>query len=203
MRNPSRTTAWSSTIRTRGSCSAGHLEPDRRPRARRASGSADAPPSSRARSSIEVSPRWRGAQLRRWGLEADPVVGDRDRQRAVVVPRATTRDVRRARVAQRVVDRLVGDPQHAPGSAPRAPSTSTVDRRARSATPWTRSSIAISLRSAPASPSRSSSGGRRPRISERSSSSASRASAWSRWTCDAPRPPRRVAVEQRRRRLGR
>ena len=67
-------------------------------------------------------------------------------------------------------------------------------------TAWTRPSIETSLRSVPSSPSSSSAGGRSPRISERSSSSAWPASSRSLSTW--ARADARIALQLGRRRLG-
>ena len=123
------------------------------------------PRSSRARSSIEVSPRCLRAELGSVGIEPDPVVGDLDDERAVRAADAHGH-VLGVGVAHRVVERLVGDPQQ------RQLALAGLDRRTPASTwssmfvPCARPSISTSLRSAPSRPSRSSSGGRRPRISD-------------------------------------
>ncbi len=68
------------------------------------------PPSSRARSSIDVSPRWRERNSRLTGVKARPVVAHLH-QGAPLPSFQAHRDARRSRVAQGVVERLVGDAQ--------------------------------------------------------------------------------------------
>ena len=69
------------------------------------------PPSRRARSSIEVSPRRRPRTPGRHGVEAGAVVGDLEHEGPVAL-REPHRDVLGVRVAQGVVERLLGDAQH-------------------------------------------------------------------------------------------
>ena len=194
MRRPSRTTAWSSTISTRiirPGTSRRTVVPA--PGAERIS---QRPPSSRARSSIDVSPRCRE---RSSGLEGSkPIPSSVTATVSSPLVAAGERDVT---CSGRRGGARCGSPRGRSAGPPGALGVAVdVDRRrrARSATPWTRSSIAISLRSAPASPSRSSSGGRSPRISERSSSSASRASVCSRATCARRRLAGRGRAASRR-----
>ena len=104
MRSPSRTTAWSSTIRIRITAATSSRTRVPAPGAERIS---IVPPSSCARSSIEVRPRCRERSSARAGIEADAVVGDL--HLAGAEPDA---DVLGAGVAKRVVERLVHDPQH-------------------------------------------------------------------------------------------
>ena len=156
------------------------------------------PPSRWARSSIEVSPSRRerssgsaGRSPRRRRLTSST---SRPSRRPSRTPRCAG-----AGVADGVLQRLLGDAQDlAVARARRRPRASSISTSI--STRCSRRSISTCLRSAPHSPSRSSSGGRSSRISERSSSSASRASARSRSTCARAR--RRVAVELRAGRLG-
>ena len=127
MRSPWRTTAWSSAIRTRiiaGTSSATVVPAPGR------ESILSAPPSARARSSIEVSPSRRERSAGLVGVEADAVVVDRHAQVPVAASSRTSMRLARG-VAQRVLQRLLGDAEDlaarpARGSA--SPSTLERDR---------------------------------------------------------------------------
>ena len=196
MRRPWRTTAWSSASRTRIT-----RAPPAAPWCRRRASSrrCSVPPSSVARSSIDVSPS-------RWPRTSGPS-GSKPQPSSETLSTSALaavlelhRDALGAGVAERVAERLLRDPQHL-GRRAGARAAARRARAGRSRWPDTRRSTSTCLRSTVASPSASSEPGRSSKTTARSSSIAPRASSDTRLSS----PPRAVAVarEQRRRRLGR
>ena len=189
VRRPWRTTAWSSAIERRGSRRR-HLEPHRRARARRASRSracrrspARARPSSSARG---------GARARRGGrVEADAVVVDASARGGRRAQRSRDLDVLGVGVAQRVVQRLLGDAEDVAVASRRRRGgrrrPSSVDRRGR----CTRRSTSTCLRSVAARPS--SLQRRRAQLEDERAQLLHRRRAPARWTrCELARArPRR------------
>ena len=203
MRRPSRTTAWSSTISTRiGAQPRGDLQPHGRPRARRASRSSSAPPSARARAPPSRSAR-AGARAApaSAGSKPTPSSATSSTSRPSPSPRAARAMRSRRGVAQRVLQRLLGDPQHlavAAGAGSRgAPSTLELDRPRRGRG---RSTLDVLAQRAARARRARASGGR----SSKTASAAPRAprarAPAARSSC--ARAARGVALEQRRRRLG-
>src|SRR5215211_4071970 len=109
-RRPSRTTAWSSTTSTRIGSATADLEPDGGSRAvRGADLERGAEPLRALLHRRQPEPaRADGGGIR---VEADAVVGDLEQQ-APVTGLEDHGDVGRVRVAKRVLERLLGDPEH-------------------------------------------------------------------------------------------
>ena len=185
VRRPWRTTAWSSAIRTR-------ITPATSSRTRVPSPTADSiverPAELRRallhRGQAEPAPAHRA---RRSTSKPQPVVGHAQHERpaAVLEPHL---DVLGAGVAQRVLQRLLRDPEHLRRRLARA---AAAGRRAsaRSSCAETRRSTSTCLRSTLARPSASSDAGRSSNTTARSSSIASRER--SRTRVELRRPPRR------------
>ena len=173
VRSPSRTTAWSSTIRMRID------QPSRATSSRTVVPAPGAERISQAPAELAGALLHRGqaevpgAELGGVGIEPDPVVGHLDREPPSRRRRARTMTCsapawRSALWSASWAIRSTGQLALA-GVQLQVGLELQLDARRRARG----SSISTSLRSVPSSPSRSSSGGRRPRISARSSSSAS------------------------------
>ena len=160
-----------------------HLQPDGRAGAERRGRPCSVPPSSVARSSIDVSPS-------RWPRTSGPA-GSKPQPSSVTVSTSRRRrsahlDRVGAGVAQRVAERLLGDPQHLRRAAPGRAAARRTTRRSI-CRPETRRSTSTCLRSTVASPSASSDPGRSSKTTARSSSIAPRASSLTRSSSAAAR----------------
>src|SRR2546423_3214130 len=114
VRSPSRTTPWSSAIRTRIGSAPGtvHLEAHGRPRTRRR---ADLEPAADALGALlhRGQPQVRRTQAGRTGIEADAVVRDLEPEEPVLAGEPHD-DPRGVGVAERVLERLLGDAEDLP-----------------------------------------------------------------------------------------
>ena len=191
VRSPSRTTAWSSTTQD-----ADRRQPRARPPAapscpRPAPERISSRPPSRSRALLHRGqPEAARAQLRVGGVEARAVVGDLEHEPAVAAAQPHARRAPRPRGAARCA---------APPGRSAAPRGRAGRRRRHAVVELELDRHAVQPAAAPrracaarrTSPSRSRSGGRSSRISERSSSSASRASVLQ------PRRPARAPPRRR------